>query len=97
MFLWNVGHSHVWANITNPKVADVAQAYALATVLTSQLANQAVIGPMTSKYAQRDPHFTIENLMNIHRTMFQRHRLEKEEKKAYNEPGVGRTLGQVKM
>lgn len=70
LYLWNLGHPHVWANITDPKLADVAQAYALATVVISQLANQAVIGPMTSK------------------TMFQRHRLEKDEKKAYNEPGA---------
>lgn len=55
LYLWNLGHPHVWANITDPKLADVAQAYALATVVISQLANQAVIGPMTSKYVQRDP------------------------------------------
>ena len=49
LVLWNVGHPHVRTNLTNPKLADVAQAYALATITLSQLANQAVVGPLTSK------------------------------------------------
>ncbi|OCH96698.1 hypothetical protein OBBRIDRAFT_717957 [Obba rivulosa] len=68
--LWTYSHPAVLTHYLEPQVADVAQAYALAAVLISQLANQAVIGPLTSK------------------TMFQRHRQEKEEGKAYNEPGV---------
>lgn len=50
LLLWTSGHPDVLSNITNPKLADVAQAYTLGTVVVSQLANQAVIGPMTSKY-----------------------------------------------
>ena len=65
LFLWNVGHPHVWENITNSTIVDVAQAYALVTVLTSQLMNRVVFGPMTSKYAQRDPRFTVKKLMKI--------------------------------
>lgn len=49
LFLWNLGHPHVWENLMSPQLADVAQAYALATILFAQLANQAVIGPLTSK------------------------------------------------
>lgn len=70
LLLWTKAHPHVIANLANPRLADVAQAYALGTVIASQLANQTVIGPMTSK------------------TMFQRHKLEKQEGKSYNEPGV---------
>ncbi|KAG5728565.1 Transmembrane protein 205 [Termitomyces sp. T112] len=68
--LWTLSHPNVVAHITRPYVADVAQAYALATVLLGQGFNYFVIGPLTSK------------------TMFQRHKLEKDEGKAYNEPGV---------
>ncbi|KAI0702429.1 hypothetical protein BC835DRAFT_1404281 [Cytidiella melzeri] len=70
MFLWHTGHPAVLANITNPHIADVAQAYALASVVAAQSLNQLVIGPLTSK------------------TMFKRHKLEKEEGKSYNEPDV---------
>ncbi|KAG5353449.1 hypothetical protein C0989_006605 [Termitomyces sp. Mn162] len=65
--LWTLSHPNVVAHITRPYVADVAQAYALATVLLGQGFNYFVIGPLTSK---------------------QRHKLEKDEGKAYNEPGV---------
>ncbi|OBZ79858.1 hypothetical protein A0H81_00481 [Grifola frondosa] len=68
--LWTYSHPAVLAYKWNPLVADVAQAYALATVVLSQVTNHVVIGPLTSK------------------TMFQRHKLEKEEGKAYNEAGV---------
>ncbi|GLB36463.1 putative protein with domain of unknown function (DUF4149) [Lyophyllum shimeji] len=68
--LWTVEHPHVVTHIARPNVADVAQAYALATVLLCQCVNYFVIGPLTSK------------------TMFERHKLEKDEGKAYNDPGV---------
>ncbi|EMD41633.1 hypothetical protein CERSUDRAFT_90206 [Gelatoporia subvermispora B] len=68
--LWAYSHPAVLSHYLEPQLADVAQAYTLATVFVSQVANQTVIGPLTSK------------------TMFQRHRQEKEEGKAYNEPGV---------
>ncbi|KAH9911434.1 uncharacterized protein BXZ73DRAFT_57016 [Epithele typhae] len=72
--LWTYSHPVVLTHYLNPAVTDVAQAYALVTVVLSNCANQFVIGPMTSK------------------TMFQRHRLEKEEGKAYNEPGVSEKM-----
>ncbi|KAI0067948.1 hypothetical protein BV25DRAFT_1794158 [Artomyces pyxidatus] len=67
---WTYTHPAVLAHAARPAVADVAQAYALASVLVLQALNSLVIGPVTSK------------------TMFLRHKLEKEEGKAYNEPGV---------
>ncbi|KAF8641020.1 hypothetical protein AX17_000665 [Amanita inopinata Kibby_2008] len=67
---WVFMHPDVMIHIARPTVADVAQAYALLTVLGAQSFNRFVVGPMTS------------------RTMFQRHRLEKEEGKNYNEPNV---------
>lgn len=47
--LWTYTHPAVLADVLNPTVADVAQAYALATVLIMQAANYFVIGPLTSK------------------------------------------------
>ncbi|KAL0950769.1 hypothetical protein HGRIS_007536 [Hohenbuehelia grisea] len=67
---WTFTHPDVITHIYRPNVADVAQAYALATVILMQGSNRFVVGPLTSK------------------TMFQRQRLEKEEGKLYNEPGV---------
>jgi len=67
---WTFSHPDVLTHLTRPNVADVAQAYTLATVFFCQGLNYFVIGPMTSK------------------TMFRRQSLEKEEGKAYNEPGV---------
>ncbi|KAF9458358.1 hypothetical protein BDZ94DRAFT_1173849 [Collybia nuda] len=67
---WTISHSNVITHITRPNVADVAQAYALASVLLCQAFNYFVIGPLTS------------------RTMFKRHKLEKDEGKAYNAEGV---------
>lgn len=53
LLLWTTGHPHIISNFANPQLADVAQAYALGTIVVSQLANQAVIGPLTSKYVWR--------------------------------------------
>ncbi|KAF8514502.1 hypothetical protein JB92DRAFT_2719357 [Gautieria morchelliformis] len=68
--LWTLSHPDVLTNWYNPAIVDVAQAWALATVLLTQGANDWVVGPLTSK------------------TMFERHRLEKVEKKNYNDQGV---------
>ncbi|KAF8922246.1 hypothetical protein CPB85DRAFT_1266581 [Mucidula mucida] len=68
--LWTKSHPNVVAYIANPVVADVAQAYVLASVSVVQGLNHFVIGPLTSK------------------TMFERHRQEKTEGKAYNEADV---------
>jgi len=68
--VWTWTHPDVITHILRPNVADVAQAYALATVFICQSANHFVIGPLVSK------------------VMFQRHKLEKEEGKSYNEDGV---------
>jgi Domain of unknown function (DUF4149) len=68
--LWTLSHPDVLTNWHNPAIVDVAQAWALATVLLAQGANDWVVGPMTSK------------------TMFERQRLEKVEKKNYNDQGV---------
>jgi len=67
---WVLNHPDVLTHITQPNVADVAQAYTLGVVLLSQSINYFVIGPLTSK------------------TMFQRQKLEKEEGKVHNDPGV---------
>uniref|UniRef100_A0A0W0FAI0 TMEM205-like domain-containing protein n=1 Tax=Moniliophthora roreri TaxID=221103 RepID=A0A0W0FAI0_MONRR len=74
LVLWISSHPDVITHIQRPLVADVAQAYTLASVILAQSINYFVIGPMTSK------------------TMFQRHKLEKEEGKAYNEPGVSEQM-----
>ncbi|KAG1885662.1 hypothetical protein F4604DRAFT_1878310 [Suillus subluteus] len=63
-----------------PLRADVAQAYVLGTVIALQSCNQLVVGPMTSRQVEC-------SYTNVS-TMFQRHKLEKEEGKDYNEPGV---------
>jgi hypothetical protein len=46
---WVIKHPDVMVNLTRPNVADVAQAYVLATVLAAQGANYFVVGPLTSK------------------------------------------------
>jgi len=46
---WTYTHPAVLAHYTNPLVADVAQAYALASVLLAQGFNYFVIAPMTSR------------------------------------------------
>jgi hypothetical protein len=71
---WTFTHPNVLTHITDPSVADVTQAYTLASVFAAQGLNYWVIGPMTSK------------------TMFKRHKLEKEEGKAYNDPGVSKQM-----
>ncbi len=49
LVLWHYGHPAVLQNITSPEIAEVAQAYTLATVVAAQGVNQVVIGPLTSK------------------------------------------------
>lgn len=49
LFLWTKSHPAVISHITEPSVADVAQAYALGVVFLSQASNYFVIGPLTSK------------------------------------------------
>ncbi|KJA26113.1 hypothetical protein HYPSUDRAFT_36976 [Hypholoma sublateritium FD-334 SS-4] len=68
--IWIIKHPDVLVYLARPNVADVAQVYALGSVLFSQASNYFVVGPLTSK------------------VMFQRQKLEKEEGKVYNEPGV---------
>jgi len=68
--LWTYTHPEIATHWDQPYLADVAQAYTLATALFSQGLNYFVILPVTSK------------------TSSQRFRLEKEEGKASNEPGV---------
>jgi hypothetical protein len=46
---WAYTHPDVLAYATNPRVADVAQAYTLASVIAAQGINYWVIGPMTSR------------------------------------------------
>ncbi len=48
--LWHYGHPAVLQNISSPEIAEVAQAYTLATVVAAQGVNQVVIGPLTSKW-----------------------------------------------
>ncbi|KAK1229809.1 hypothetical protein PQX77_007112 [Marasmius sp. AFHP31] len=72
--IWVFTHPDVVSHIAKPLVVDVAQVYALSSVIFAQGTNYFVIGPMTS------------------RTMFQRHRLEKEEGKSYNDPGVSQEM-----
>ena len=48
--LWTYSHPVVLTHYLSPTVADVSQAYALATVVLTQCANHFVIGPLTSKY-----------------------------------------------
>lgn len=87
--LWHYGHPAVLQNISSPEIAEVAQAYTLATVVAAQGVNQVVIGPLTSKcviYPQSTG--LLLNVCVQFRTMFKRHKLEKEEGKAYNDPGV---------
>lgn len=47
--LWTLSHPDVLDNWYNPVVVDVAQAWALASVLLAQGANNWVVGPLTSK------------------------------------------------
>lgn len=50
MALWSFGHPSVLSNLTNPRIADVAQFYALGSVAAAQGVNQLIVGPLTSKY-----------------------------------------------
>jgi len=70
LYLWTISHPAVLTHYRNPVVADVAQAYILASVVLAQVTNQFIIGPLVSK------------------TMFKRHKLEKEEGKSYSDEGV---------
>jgi hypothetical protein len=47
--IWILNHPDVLSYITQPNVADVAQAYTLSVVLVSQALNYFVVGPLTSK------------------------------------------------
>ncbi|THV06055.1 hypothetical protein K435DRAFT_834479 [Dendrothele bispora CBS 962.96] len=47
--MWTLSHPDVQNYIQNPFVADVAQAYTLASVSIAQGLNYFVVGPMTSK------------------------------------------------
>ncbi|EPS99083.1 hypothetical protein FOMPIDRAFT_1037137 [Fomitopsis schrenkii] len=47
--LWLSAHPAVTTYVFQPAVADVAQAYTLASVLLTQTSNHLVIGPLTSK------------------------------------------------
>ncbi|KAL4243199.1 TMEM205-like domain-containing protein [Abortiporus biennis] len=49
LYLWTASHPLVLSHLSNPRVADVAQAYTLASVIIAQIANQFVIGPLVSK------------------------------------------------
>ncbi|KAI0080003.1 hypothetical protein K474DRAFT_1638322 [Panus rudis PR-1116 ss-1] len=49
LVLWTRSHPAILEHISNPIVADVAQAYTLGISILSQVANQFVIGPLTSK------------------------------------------------
>lgn len=47
--MWAWTHPDVLTHIARPRVADVAQAYTLATALLTQAANLFVVAPMTSR------------------------------------------------
>ncbi|KZT74895.1 hypothetical protein DAEQUDRAFT_720081 [Daedalea quercina L-15889] len=49
LVLWVRAHPAISAHLSSPAVADVAQAYTLASVLLMQAANHFVVGPLTSK------------------------------------------------
>lgn len=51
--LWTWSHPDVTSHLAQPYLADVAQLYALGTVLLGQSFNYFVIGPLTSKYVVR--------------------------------------------
>jgi len=46
---WTISHPDVVPNIWNPAVANVLQAYTLASVLIAQAINYFIIGPLTTK------------------------------------------------
>lgn len=48
LIIWTLSHPDVLTNWYNPVIADVAQAWCLATVLLTQGANDWVVGPLTS-------------------------------------------------
>jgi len=72
--LWIQNHPNVLNFLAEPRIGDVAQVYALATVMLAQASNYFIVGPMTSK------------------VMFKRHRQEKEEGVAYNDPKASGTM-----
>lgn len=47
--LWTYSHPGVVSRLHEPKVGDVAQVYALGTVLLAQCFNYFLVGPLTSK------------------------------------------------
>jgi len=49
LFLWVFDHPNVLTRLGNPLVVDVAQVYALASVIWFQGVNHFVVGPMTSE------------------------------------------------
>ncbi|KAH0838487.1 hypothetical protein J3R83DRAFT_6803 [Lanmaoa asiatica] len=95
LVLWVFHHPNVLTRLDNPLIVDVAQVYALASVIWFQGVNQFVVGPMTSKYV-----FCIVNASMVHlkaqhsipRTMLQRHKLEKVEGNTHDKTTVVQTL-----
>ena len=51
--IWIHKHPDVLVYLARPNLGDVAQVYALGTVLFSQALNYFVIGPLTSKCVRR--------------------------------------------
>jgi len=47
--MWTFSHPDVLTHISRPELADVAQAYALASVLLTQGMNLFIVGPLTSR------------------------------------------------
>lgn len=76
----------VLTHYTSPKIIDVAQAYALGTVLLAQATNYLVVGPQTSKYATS--YVSLCRTDSANRIMFKRQKLEKDEGKKYTDAGV---------
>ena len=94
--LWTYAHPAVLQAWAEPLRVDVFQAYTLTSVILAQGLNYFIIGPMTSKYVyylllcspSTSPWVRGAEEYLLCRCMFERHKLEKEEGKAYNEQGV---------
>lgn len=88
---WIVKHPDVIKHIGEPRYAEVAQAHSLAAVVLLQGINYFALGPMTSRFAVSLFLRTLLIALGLtprNRMMFRRHKLEKEQGKAYYEPGV---------
>ncbi|KAG8859336.1 hypothetical protein FRB96_004551 [Tulasnella sp. 330] len=96
---WIYDHPNVIPNIMQIWNVDVLQTLTLAMVTTMYTLNMLFISPATTKFVGKSPYLLSDTLVNVSvscfRVMFQRHRLEREEKKPHTDPDVSAEMKEL--